>query len=142
MLEGKIKMEKIIHKCMVKAIKKEGGNIRCSLNWAFSRRGKLYVMSDSLKCRDWEIPYSEIEESIIYSIPWLFTNAYVLLVKSKGQIYQFGLNPGRFWKGDLPFPAKREKIHNRYCNIVNIIRFIIFGWLAFWIISEIIKKFF
>ncbi|MFH1442051.1 MAG: hypothetical protein ABIH18_08450 [Candidatus Omnitrophota bacterium] len=133
-------MEKIIHKCMVKATKKEGENIHCSLNWAFARRGRLYVMSDSLKCRDWKIPYSEIEESIIYSIPWLFTHAYVLLVKSKGQIYQFGLNPGRFWKDDFPFPVKREKIHNKYWNIVNIIRFIIFGWLAFWIISGIIKK--
>jgi hypothetical protein len=135
-------MEKIIHKCMVKATKKEGENIRCSLNWAFSRRGILYVMSDSLKYGNWKIPYSEIEESIIYSMPWLFSTAYVLLVKSKGQIYQFGLNPGGFWKEDLPFPAKREKINKKYWNIVNIIRFIIFGLIAFWIISEIIEKFF
>lgn len=135
-------MEKIIHKCMVKARKKEGENIRCSLNWAFSRRGRLYMMSDSLKCGDWEIPYAEIDEALIYSIPWLFTIAYVLLVKSKGQIYQFGLNPSRFWKGELPFPAKREKINNKYWNVINVLRYIISGYLLYWIISEIIKKFF
>ncbi len=127
---------------MVKATIKEGEKIRSSLNWAFSRREMLYVMSDSLRCGDWEIPYSEIEDSKIYSVPWLFTNAYVLVVKIKGQIYQFGLNPGRFWKGDLPFPVKRETLDNRYWNIVNLIRIIIFGLLAYWIINEIIKKYF
>lgn len=127
---------------MVKATKKEGENIRCSLNWVLSRRGMLYVMSDSLKCGNWNIPYPEIDEAIIYSVPWLFTSAYVLLIKSKGQIYQFGLNPGRFWKGDLPFPVKRENNNNKYWNVVNIIRFIIFGILIFWIISTIIKKIF
>lgn len=135
-------MGKIIHKCTVKATTKEDETIRCSLNWAFSQRGTLYVMSDSLKCGNWEIPYSEIDEAILYSIPWLFAQAYVLLVKSKGQIYQFGLNPSFFWKGDLPFLVKREKINNRYWNNINIIRFIICGiliLLIYQIASELIK---
>lgn len=141
MLEGD-KMEKIIHKCIAKATKKEGENIRCSLNWASSRRGRLYIMADSLKCGNWKIPYSEIDEAIVYSMPWLFTRAYILFVKSKGQIYQFGLNPSRFWKGELPFPVKREKINNKYWNVINVLRYVIFGYLLYWIISEIIKKIF
>jgi len=127
---------------MTKATNKEGEKIHSSFNWAFSRRGMLYIMSDSLKCGDWEIPYSDIEESKIYSVPWLFTNAYVLVIKIRGQIYQFGLNPGRFWKGNLPFPVKRESLDNRYWNIINLIRIILFGFLAYWIIGEIIKKYF
>ena len=132
-------MGELIHKCMVKATNKEGEKIRFSLNWIFARRGILHIMSDSLECGDWKITYPEIDEAILYSIPWLFTNAYLLRIKSKGQIYQFVFNPSRFWEGKLPFPVKREKANNLYWNIVNIIRFIIFGLLIYWIISTIIK---
>ena len=131
-------MGESIHKCMAKATKKESENIRCSLNWVFARRGILHIMSDSLECGDWKIAYSQIDEAILYSIPWLFTKAYILRVKSKDQIYQFGLNPGHFWKAKLPFPVKHEKANNLYWNVINIIRFTILGLLIFWIISKII----
>ena len=129
----------LIHKCMVKATNKEGEDIRCSLNWVFSRRSILRIMSHSLECGDWKIAYSDIDEAVLYSMPWLFLTTYVLRIKSKGHIYQFGLNPSRFWEDKLPFPVKREKANNLYWNIVNIIRFIILGLLIYWIISKIIK---
>ncbi len=132
-------MGELIHKCMAKATKKEGNDIKCSINWALSKRGALSVMSDSLKCGDWSIPYSDIEEATLCSMPWLFMTAYVLRIKSKGQIYQFGLNPGRFWKGELPFAVKREQPNKVYWNIINAIRFIIFGLLIFWIFSNLVR---
>jgi len=74
-----------------------------------SRRGKLYVMSDALELGDWRIPYSEIDEAILFSIRQMFIPCYVLCVTSKGKTYQFGLNPGSFWEGNLPFPIRRER---------------------------------
>ncbi|NQT23193.1 MAG: hypothetical protein HQ579_07135 [Candidatus Omnitrophica bacterium] len=128
-------MGTLIHKCMVKAIRNKGENMRCSLNWAFSRRGILRIMSDSLQCKDWKIAYSEIDEATLYSMPWLFWNAYILRIKSKGEIYNFGLNPSRYWKGNMPFAVNREKVNNLYWNAINVVRFIIVGGILFLIVS-------
>ena len=86
--------------------------------------------------------YSEIDEAILYKMPWYFPTFYVLCVKSKGQIYQFGLDPTLFWKGELPFPVKREKASSDYLNVVNIIRIIFFGLSVSFILIEIYIAFF
>jgi hypothetical protein len=99
---------KVLHRCTTKATTAEGDGIRHSFNWAVSRRGILEVRPDALASDDWVIPYSEIDEAILYSVRQMFIPGYVLLVRSRGATYQFGLNWGRFWSRDLPFPARRE----------------------------------
>ena len=102
-------MADLLHRCMTKATTAEGHDIRCSLNWLLSRRGALKVFSDRLECGDWVIPYEEVDEAVLFQVRQLFIPCYVLRVKTRGRIYQFGLNPGRFWQGELPLPVSREK---------------------------------
>ena len=56
------------------------------------------VRSDALVCGDWRIPYGEIDEAVLIRTSQMFIPCYVLKVKSRGRIYQFGLNPGRYWE--------------------------------------------
>lgn len=84
--------------------------------------------------------YSDIEEAVLFSMPWLIFTAYVLRIKSKGQIYQFGVNPGSFWKKELPFPVKREKAKENYWRIVNVIRIAILAFILYQIIKAILHR--
>lgn len=101
-------MSHLLHRCMTKATTAEGDDIRRSLNWMLSRRGLLKVFDDHLECGDWNIAYSEIEESVLFRTRQMFIPCYVLRIKTHGIVYQFGLNPGKYWSGELPFPAARE----------------------------------
>ena len=74
-----------------------------------ARRRLLKVFDDHFECGDWNIPYSAIDEAILFRTRQMLIPCYVLRVKSSGVIYQFGLNPGRFWSGALPFAVVREK---------------------------------
>jgi len=69
---------------MVKATTAEGDDIRRSFNWATARRGILKVMSDSLVCGDWIIPYDQIEDATLFSFWSLYLPGYILRVKTAG----------------------------------------------------------
>jgi hypothetical protein len=58
---------------------------------------------------------------------------YVLLVRSRGLVYQFGLNWGRFWSRDLPFPVKRERARLGYSSYSIAVRVALLGALAYWL---------
>jgi hypothetical protein len=60
-----------------------------------------------LECGDWRIPYDAIDEAVLFSTKQMFIPCYVPRAAAGGRIYQFGLNPGLFWRGDLPFPVIR-----------------------------------
>jgi len=107
-------MTELLHRCMTKVTTAEGDDIRYSLNWVISRRGILQVYSDRLVCGDWVIPYDEMDEAVLIRTRQMLIPCYVLRVKSKGRIYQFGLNPGRFWVGPLPFPVERTSAKLSY----------------------------
>jgi hypothetical protein len=132
-------MSDLIYSCMTKAIISEGDDIRRSLGWVTSRRGRLKVFSDRLECGDWRLPFSEIETSTLASFrSLLFIPGYILKIKTKGKIYQFGLNGGSFWKGSLPFPVTREQGSVKHSPLSVVIRVIVFGYILMWVI----KKFF
>jgi hypothetical protein len=104
-----------LHQCMTKATTAEGDDIRHSLNWVTSRRAMLKITPDALICGDWTLPYSEFDEAVLFTAKqWLIIPVHILKVKTGGKIYQFGLNPGKYWKGELPFSAVREKTHIAY----------------------------
>jgi hypothetical protein len=115
-------MSKLLYKCMTKATTTEGDNIRYSLNWVFSRRGFLQVFADHLECGNWVIPYSEIQEAVLVRTRQMLIPGYVLRVKARGQIYQFGLNPSKFWTGELPFRVTREESPLSYSWFSIVIR--------------------
>ena len=126
-------MGELIHKCMTKATTAEGGDIRHSFNWVVSRRGTLRVLSDALECGHWRIPYDSIDEAVLFSTRQMFIPCYVLRVSVDGTLYQFGLNPGSFWKGELPFPVQRETLRLKYSWFSIIVRTIAIAAIAYWI---------
>lgn len=99
---------------MTKATLGEGEEIRHSQNWVVARRALLKVFGDHLECGDWRIPFSEIDDAVLFRTRQMFIPCYVLRVQARGQTYQFGLNPGRFWAKELPFPVRRETAAVRY----------------------------
>ena len=130
-------MAEVIYSCMTKATTTEGDDIRRSANWLVSRRARLKVISDSLMCGDWTIAYDEIDEAVLFRTSQMFIPCYVLRVRANGAIYQFGLNPGRFWKGELPFPVRRESMKVAYSPFSIVVRLVFFAGLAYWLWSHL-----
>jgi hypothetical protein len=113
--------------------KAEGDGVRHSLNWASARRGILEIRSDALACGNWVIPYTEIEDAVLCSARQMLIPGYVLLIRSRGFVYQFGLNWGRFWSRELPFPVRRERTVLG-CSWYSIaVRVALLGLLAYWL---------
>jgi len=123
----------VLYKCMTKATTTEGGDICRSFNWVVSRRAMLKVTDEALVCSDWCIPYKDIDEAVLFSISQMFIPGYVLRVQSKGTIYQFGLNWGKFWKGELPFHVRREKARLGYSWYSIAVRIILVVFIIYWI---------
>ena len=116
---------------MTKATTAEGNEIRRSFNWVVSRRAILRVFDDALECGDWRIPYDTIDEAVLFSTWSMFIPCYVLRVSTDGTLYQFGLNPGSFWKGDLPFPVTREKLRLQYSWFSILVRISAVAYLIY-----------
>jgi hypothetical protein len=114
---------------MTKAVIHEG-KVGRGLHWVTARRALLKVRRDGLQCRDWFIPYDEIEEAVLHSVWPGFIPGYVLVVRAGGKTYQFGLNRSRFWKEDLPFPVHRQKGKLGYSWYSIVIRiFLVAAWV-------------
>jgi hypothetical protein len=126
-------LAKPLHRCMTKATTAEGEGVRYSLNWAIARRGILVVGADALACGDWRIPYSEIDEAVLYSVRQMLIPGYILLVRSRGVVYQFGLNWGRFWSRELPFPVRRERARLQYSWYSVAVRVALLGLFVYWL---------
>jgi hypothetical protein len=118
---------------MTKALIAEGDYTMPSARWIVSRRGTLKVFSDRLECGDWSIPYDEIEESVLHSGAGLLFPGYVLKVTTQNKTYQFGLNPGGFWKGELPFPVRRTSRSRGQTLFVYTVRTVVMVVLAYWL---------
>lgn len=94
-------------------------------------------MPDALICGNWTIPYDTIEEAVLYRTSSLFIPCYVLRIKAFGVTYQFGLNPNRFWKGDLPFPVRRETMRLGYSWFSIIVRVVAVVAIVYWLWNRI-----
>jgi hypothetical protein len=126
-------MGELLHRCMTKATTAEGNDIRHSLNWVLARRAFLKVFLDRLECGDWIIRYNEIDEAMLFRTRQMLIACYVLRIRSKHRIYQFGLNPGRFWAGELPFPLKRETGSLGYSWFSTVLRVLLFLMILYYV---------
>ena len=99
---------------MTKGVKGASDQFEYGLSWVTSRRAMLKIFADRLECGDWIIPYAGIQRAVLFETKQWFIPCYVLKVLTEDTAYQFGLNPNKFWKGDLPFPAEREKGRLKY----------------------------
>ena len=131
-------MSKLLHSCSVKAIRSKGTIAPLGLKWGFARRGTLEVREDSLQCGDWRIPCSEIQEAVLLSTPYLWTKAYVLKIVTEDVTYQFGLNPGAYWQGNLPFPLEREEGGITWV-VGNILRIVIIAGIILYLLWSLVQ---
>jgi len=124
----------VLYSCWTKATTEEPGGFRRSANWLTARRAKLYVTDTELRCRDWRIPYEQIQDAVLFSFRGsYFLPGYVLRVDTGATTYQFGLNGwGRFWKGDLPFAVRRERGRLSHSPFSIALRLFAIGCLAYW----------
>ncbi len=136
-------MSELLHKCMTKATTAVGDQRNYGPNWVTSRRGSLKVYDDCLECGDWRIDYPDIKNAVLLSFRSLFLRipGYLLTVETEDRTYHFGLNGwGQFWKGDLPFEAKRERGKIGMTWFSLILRLILIGYVGYvlwqWIASR------
>jgi hypothetical protein len=117
-------MSLLLYKCMTKAVLSDTDQLQYGPNWLYSRRAVLKIFEDHLECRDWTIHYEEIQEAILYSIRSFFIPGYVLRIQTRDKTFWFGLNWGKFWSNNPPFPMKRERKRMRYSWFSLMIRLV------------------
>jgi hypothetical protein len=103
-----------IHRCMTKGVQGTADQFEYSLSWVTARRATLKLFPDRLECGNWIILFTAIEHAILFETKQWFIPCYVLKIRTAETTYQFGLNPGNFWSGDLPFEVERQKGQLKY----------------------------
>jgi hypothetical protein len=127
-------MTELLHKCMTKATTVEGDQMKFGPNWVTARRAILKVFPDRVECGDWIIPNERIEEATLYSIRTnFFIPGYVLRLTREEKAYHFGLNAGKYWKGELPFSVNREKGKLAYSKFSIAIRIALIAYICYYI---------
>jgi hypothetical protein len=118
---------------MSKAVIADGDQLRMGPQWITSRRARLKLYDDHLQCGDWTIRYADIREAVLATVrtPLLRIPGYVLSVRTDANTYHFGLNPGSYWKGDLPIPATRTFSKLRLSPFSFLIRAVLIGYLGY-----------
>jgi hypothetical protein len=106
--------ESVLFKGWVRATDREGRRVRVSLNWVVARWTRLIVTPSELRCGNWSIPCSDVEDAEVVTVATgRGVNTRRLILGYRGRTYQFVLNPFRlsvdpFWDGPLPFSVRRE----------------------------------
>lgn len=115
---------------MTKATLAEGDQLRYSANWVTARRAWLKVFADRLVCGDWVIAIADIREAVLISLWQGVFPAYVLRIRTDEYTYSFGLNRGKYWRGELPFDVRREKGKLSYSRFSIAYRLVLLVGLA------------
>lgn len=98
---------KSLYRCMTKATKNEKGHPRYSSNWIVARRALFTVFEDCVKCGDWIIAVSDIQEAIIYKTRQMFIPVNILELTTTNETFQFGFNP---WANPFRFLKINYKV--------------------------------
>lgn len=124
-------MTEPLYKCWAKATNKEEGSPRRSHNWVTSKRSWFEIYKDKIECGDWIIPFSEIQEAIVYKTRSLFMSVVVLQLKTSDQTYQFGFNPWANPIKYIPFDYTEEKIKLKHTPLSIMVRLIVVLYLIY-----------
>lgn len=78
---------------------------RHELGWITARRGILMLTAKNLRCGDWIIPLSSIQEATLLHV---FGGSVLKVSTSDNSHYQFGLQRNPAWERQTLFPCKIE----------------------------------
>ena len=121
---------------MTKAVISDDDSHTTGPEWIASRRAKLNLFAEHMTCGNWTINYDEIKVADLASFrtPILRMPGYILTARTSNQTYHFGVNGGKFWTGDLPFPVNRTKTKLRmsWISIAAQIAVFVGGAILIW----------
>ncbi|ADG68655.1 hypothetical protein Plim_2833 [Planctopirus limnophila DSM 3776] len=123
-----------LYRCFTKATISTGDQRQYGPRWVTSRRALLRVYEDRLECGNWKIPYGEVTDAVLYSFRSTFLRipGYILTVTTPEKTYHFGLNGwGKFWKGELPFPVRRERGQLKFTWFSVAVRVLLLAYLLY-----------
>lgn len=125
-------MSELIYKCFCKATNSEKGEPRYSHNWVLARRDWLKIFPDRFECGDWEIPFEDVSEALVYKTRQGLIPVKILVLATPGGNFQFGVNPWSNPFKHIGIPTKEESIKLKYSAFSIIIRLVLVGYLAYW----------
>jgi hypothetical protein len=76
-------------------------------DWRGFRKGRLRITSDVVEFEDWTIACKDIDSAVLTLVQGM-SPGYLLRIKASGKPYQFSIPGGEHFKGELPFPVRRE----------------------------------
>lgn len=117
--------ESALFRGMTKAVQGAPEDFGYNAKWITSRRAALEVYEDRLKCGDWTILYTDMKEAELFKTRSGLIPCYILKVLTDGDSFQFGLNPSRYWKGELPFAVERTEGRLKYSKFSLILRIVL-----------------
>jgi hypothetical protein len=98
------------------------------LGWVTARRGVLMLTSSNLRCGDWIIPISNIQEATLLSI----SGGSLLKISTKDDDhYQFGMQRNPAWENQSIFPLKVEKGALKFSKMSLVLRVLILAWMIY-----------
>jgi len=125
-----------LYRCMTKGVQGAADQFEYGLSWVTSRRATLKIFADRLECGNWTIPYATFEQSVLFETKQWFITCYILKIRTADNSFQFGLNPNKFWSGDLPFEAERQKGQLKYSAYSIGVRIALVAGLIWYFYSQ------
>ncbi len=135
-------MNQPLHTCLTKAVIADGDQLHTGPKWITARRARLKLYNEHLECGNWTVLYGDIRDAILSSFrsPILRIPGYVLAIRTDTETYHFGLNGGRYWNGELPFPVTRQQARLKMSPISVLARVVVIGYAIYviwrWIASR------
>lgn len=123
-----------LYRCLTKATISAGDQRQYGPRWVTARRALLRVYDDRLECGNWKIPYAQVTDAVLYSFRSSFFRipGYILTVTTSEKTYHFGLNGwGKFWKGEFPFPVRRERGQLKFTWFSIAVRVLLLAYLLY-----------
>jgi hypothetical protein len=110
--------------CKCRALETEDCTYRISPRWLLAARGELTLTDTALLFREWVIPYSDMEEAVMFAPPGYLGLAHCLVVRCGTTNYQFQLmsrspwwyNLDPFWREAAPFAFRFERMARPTCQ--------------------------
>jgi len=122
-------MDKTFH-AKGRIVKNPGAQKPFGWEWRKERHGNLVFSRNSLQFLEWNIPYSDIEEAVLYSPSESYLLSFissVLRVKTVGEVYDFAVERLNVSGFNIPFRVEKqsEPILKRKHSILIFIAIVI-----------------
>ncbi|HXV63220.1 MAG TPA: hypothetical protein VEK15_21150 [Vicinamibacteria bacterium] len=124
-------MDNVVYRAWTKGIRDGAHKPRYGMEWLSARRGWFKVFDDRIECGNWSIPYSSIQEAVLFKSRQVLIPVSVLRLATPESTYQFGFNPWVQVEGHLPFQVRNEEIGLKYSAFFFALRIAVLGSVVF-----------